>query len=122
MPAEAVVDQAKGLIQKRLAEIGEENARLSRALAELGGEKPSGRGPGRPRGSGKRSGSPRRKRTGTRAAQAVELIKGSPGISAADVAKRMKIKPNYLYRVLGDMEKEGLVKKQGRNYFPPESS
>ena len=30
----------------------------------------------------------------------------------------MKIKPNYLYRVLGDLEKEGRVKKQGRKYFP----
>ena len=30
----------------------------------------------------------------------------------------MKIKPNYLYRVLGDMEKEGRVKKDGRQYHP----
>ena len=30
----------------------------------------------------------------------------------------MKIKPNYLYRVLGDLEKEGRVKKDGRQYYP----
>jgi DNA-binding HxlR family transcriptional regulator len=30
----------------------------------------------------------------------------------------MKIKPNYLYRVLGDLEKEGRVKKKGRQYYP----
>jgi hypothetical protein len=30
----------------------------------------------------------------------------------------MKIKPNYLYRVLGDLEKERRVKKQGRQYYP----
>jgi DNA-binding HxlR family transcriptional regulator len=30
----------------------------------------------------------------------------------------MKIKPNYLYRVLGDLEKEGRVKKDGRTYHP----
>ena len=41
-----------------------------------------------------------------------------PGISASDVAKTMKIKPNYLYRVLGDLEKEGRVKKDGRQYYP----
>ena len=46
------------------------------------------------------------------------LIEKSPGINASDVAKTMKIKPNYLYRVLGDLEKEGRVKKQGRKYFP----
>ena len=28
----------------------------------------------------------------------------------------MKIKPNYLYRVLGDLEKEGRIKKKGRTY------
>ncbi len=46
------------------------------------------------------------------------LVEGSPGISASDIAKTMKIKPNYLYRVLGDLEKEGRVKKKGRQYFP----
>jgi hypothetical protein len=30
----------------------------------------------------------------------------------------MKIKPNYLYRVLGDLEKEKRVKKKGRQYYP----
>jgi DNA-binding MarR family transcriptional regulator len=46
----------------------------------------------------------------------VKLIEQNPGISASDVAKQMKIKPNYLYRVLGDLEKEGRVKKSGRQY------
>jgi DNA-binding MarR family transcriptional regulator len=46
----------------------------------------------------------------------VKLIEQNPGISASDVAKQMKIKPNYLYRVLGDLEKEGRVKKSGRSY------
>jgi sugar-specific transcriptional regulator TrmB len=44
-----------------------------------------------------------------------------PGISAADVAKAMKIKANYLYRVLGDLEKEGRVKKADRQYYPGSS-
>jgi predicted transcriptional regulator len=48
----------------------------------------------------------------------VKLIESQPGISASDVAKTMKIKPNYLYRVLGDLEKEGRVKKDGRQYYP----
>ena len=60
----------------------------------------------------------RKRRGGTRADQAVKLIESQPGISASDVAKTMKIKPNYLYRVLGDLEKEGRVKKDGRQYYP----
>ena len=123
-----VLDEARDLVQKRLAELDDERKRLERALAELGG-KAARRAPGRPRGTkstkstatAAAAATPRRRRKrrgGTRADQAVSLIEGAPGISASDVAKQMKIKPNYLYRVLGDLEKEGRVKKQGRQYFP----
>jgi transposase-like protein len=122
-----VLDEARELVQKRLADLDEERKRLERALAELGG-KATRRAPGRPRGSKSGSTGPtaaaatprrrRKRRGGTRADQAVNLISKEPGISASDVAKQMKIKPNYLYRVLGDLEKEGRVKKQGRQYYP----
>ncbi len=120
-----VLDEARELVQKRLADLNEERQRLERALAELGG-KASKRTPGRPRGSSKKAASTgstrapkrRKRRGGTRADQAVKLIESQPGISASDVAKTMKIKPNYLYRVLGDLEKEGRVKKDGRQYYP----
>jgi len=117
-----VLDEARDLVLKRLAELDEERKRLERALGELGGKiagRPR-RGPGRPPGTSKRSTSrrPRRRRKGTRADQAVKLVEGNPGISASEIAKSMKIKPNYLYRVLGDLEKEKRVKKKGRKYFP----
>jgi len=32
------------------------------------------------------------------------------------VSNKMKIQPNYMYRVLGDLQKEGKVKKSGRKY------
>jgi hypothetical protein len=125
-----VLDEARELVERRLADLDEERRRLERALAELGGK--ATKRPGRPRGSSstasaggataapKSSGTKkrRRRRGGTRADQAVELITSQPGISASDVAKTMKIKPNYLYRVLGDLEKEGRVKKDGRQYYP----
>lgn len=121
-----VLDEAKQLVEKRLADLDEERKRLERALAELGG-KATRRSPGRPRGNsgtstkaaaGSSAPKRRKRRGGTRADQAVNLIEKEPGISASDVAKTMKIKPNYLYRVLGDLEKEGRVKKQGRQYYP----
>ena len=34
----------------------------------------------------------------------------------SEIAKEMGIAPNYLYRVLGELEKEGRVRKQGREY------
>jgi hypothetical protein len=124
-----VLDEARELVMKRLAELDDERKRLERALAELGGRvtdqvtRRTGRRPGRPKGSGKKAaaGAPRRRgrrKGGTRADQAVKLVQGSPGISASEIAKSMKIKPNYLYRVLGDLEKEGRVSKKGRQYFP----
>ena len=126
-PTNNVLDEARQLVERRLADLDEERQRLERALAELGG-KSSRRRPGRPRGSSKKAASgstgssaPRRRRKrrgGTRGDQAVKLIEAQPGISASDVAKNMKIKPNYLYRVLGDLEKEGRVKKDGRQYYP----
>lgn len=124
-----VLDEARDLVKKRLAELDDERKRLERALAELGGKATSGRvgrRPGRPRGSGAgasssssaKAGGKRRRRKGTRADQAVALVEGNPGISASEIATTMKIKPNYLYRVLGDLEKEGRVAKKGRQYFP----
>lgn len=130
-PSTNVLDEARQLVEQRLADLDEERKRLERALAELGGKATSTRRrPGRPRGSSNKASSasssttsstPRRRRKrrgGTRADQAVKLIESQPGISASDVAKTMKIKPNYLYRVLGDLEKEGRVKKDGRQYYP----
>ena len=120
-----VLDEARDLVKRRLAELDDERKRLERALTELGGKATgrTGRRPGRPPGSGRKAAKKagarrgRRRRSGTRADQAVTLVESSPGISAAEIAKTMKIKPNYLYRVLGDLEKEGRVKKKGRQYF-----
>jgi hypothetical protein len=120
-----VLDEARALVEKRLAEIDAERKQLQRALSELTGGRSGRRGPGRPRGSGGSGGSRsagtrrrRRRRGGTRADEAVKLVQKSPGITASGIAKEMKIKPNYLYRVLGDLQKEGRVKKRGREYHP----
>jgi sugar-specific transcriptional regulator TrmB len=119
------LDVARDALERTVRELEDQLKQAEQALAALGG-KATRRGPGRPRGSSSKkatrsAGAPRRRRKrrgGTRADQAVKLIEDNPGISASDVAKQMKIKPNYLYRVLGDLEKEGRVKKDGRQYHP----
>jgi hypothetical protein len=111
------VDEAAGLIRERIRELDSERAQLARALASLTGGREGRRGPGRPRGSTTRATGRRRgRRRGTRSDQAVRLVKANPGISAAEIAKKMRIKPNYLYRVLADLEREGRVRKDGRSY------
>lgn len=92
---------------------------------------PRRRGPGRPRhsasarsprpaGSRKRSGRP--KGSGARAQEAVKLIEGQPGITIREMAAKMKITPNYLYRLLPPLEKEGKIAKQGNGWQPTTSS
>lgn len=121
-----VETQVRDLISGRLAELDSERKRLERALDELTNS-PAPKRRGRPpKSASASSGAPaaaaaparrrRRRKGGTRSEQAVKLIAENPGISASEVAKQMKIKPNYLYRVLGDLEKQGLVKKDGRKY------
>jgi DNA invertase Pin-like site-specific DNA recombinase len=114
------VDQAANILKDRISELEGELGKLQRALSSLTDGREGRRGPGRPRGAGSTASTPtrrrRRRRGGTRADQAVKLIEGRPGISASEIAKEMKIKPNYLYRVLGDLQKEGRVKKSGRSY------
>ncbi len=61
---------------------------------------------GRPRGSG------------TRSAQALALVQAKPGITIPEMGKEMGITPNYLYRVLPELQKDGKVKKRGKGWAP----
>lgn len=63
----------------------------------------------------------RRKGSGTRSVQALKFVTEQPGISIPELAARMGIKQNYLYRVLPGLEQEGKVVKQGRGWHPKES-
>jgi hypothetical protein len=99
---------------------------------------PRRRGPGRPRGAVNRTtataaapakpkrkpGRPakrragRRKGSGTRAAEALTFVTGQPGITIPELAAKMGIKQNYLYRVLPGLQQEGKVAKRGRGWYP----
>ena len=70
---------------------------------------------GRPKGSGGgRRGRP--KGSGTRAIQALDLVKSRPGITIPELAEAMGIQQNYLYRVLPGLAEEGKVTKSGRGW------
>ena len=59
---------------------------------------------GRPRGSG------------TRAQEALKLVRERPGITIPELAEAMGIKQNYLYRVMPTLAGEGKVTKSGRGW------
>jgi sugar-specific transcriptional regulator TrmB len=112
----SVLDKARSLIEERLKELDEERKRLEKALSNLKGGR---RGPGRPRGSRSTATSGRRRRRrrgGTRADHALKAVQEQPGISAAEIAKKLKIKPNYVYRVMAGLVEDGRVTKEGRGY------
>src|SRR3954452_18490233 len=67
-------------------------------------------GRGRPRGSG------------TRGKQALELVRSQPGITIPEIAEQMGIQQNYLYRVLPALQKEGLIRKEGRGWHAMEAA
>jgi predicted Rossmann fold nucleotide-binding protein DprA/Smf involved in DNA uptake len=121
------VDSTVKEIDARLTELKQEVSKLEAARAALVGDR---RGPGRPRGSttrarssGRRSANGRRTRRSrgrrggaTRANQALELVRSTPGITIPDIAKSMGIAPNYLYRVLPKLQQEGQIKRDGQGW------
>lgn len=60
----------------------------------------------------------RPKGTGQRAAEALKHITEQPGIVISELAAKMGIKQNYLYRVLPELGSEGKVEKKGRGWHP----
>src|SRR5688572_4406430 len=120
--ASTAVDEAAKLLRDRISELDSERAKLERALANLTDGREGKRGPGRPRGASSVPSSNGRKRRrrkgGTRADHALKVIAGNPGVSASEIAKTLKIKPNYMYRVLHELQADGKVRKEGRAYHP----
>jgi Winged helix-turn-helix DNA-binding len=115
------LDAARKAIDDRIGALRDELKRLEAAATALGGGGGGSRrrGPGRPRRSGsgtKRRGRPRG--SGARAEQAEKLVRANPGISIAELAEKMKIKPNYLYRVLPQLQKDGKVRKRDKGWHP----
>jgi predicted HTH transcriptional regulator len=112
-----VLDQARSLIEDRIKELEDERRKLERTLADITGGRVGRRRPGRPRGSTTRTAGRRRgRRRSTRSDQALKHVKANPGITASEIARKMRIKPNYVYRVMGDLQKQGQVRKRGRGY------
>jgi hypothetical protein len=60
----------------------------------------------------------RRRGTGERATEALQIVVDNPGITIPEIAGKMGIKQNYLYRVLPGLEGEGKIEKQGRSWHP----
>jgi hypothetical protein len=123
------LDEKRNEIGARLTELRplvDEYQRLEAAAAALEGVSPSAtrRTPARATASartrgaahGRRRGRP--KGSGTRGAEALALVRATPGITIPEIAEKMGIKQNYLYRVLPGLAQDGLVIRDGRGWRP----
>jgi DNA-binding MarR family transcriptional regulator len=45
-------------------------------------------------------------------------VRATPGITIPEIADRMGIKQNYLYRVLPRLEQDGQVVREGKGWRP----
>ena len=135
----AFVDNTVKDIDEQLRQLRDEVSRLEAARTALTGGR---RRPGRPRGTASRSTAtraarkratrarparrtstpartrPSRRGGNTRAVQALELVRKQPGITIPQIAKAMKIEPNYLYRVLPRLASDGQIKRDGQGWHP----
>jgi hypothetical protein len=125
------LDEKRKEIDARMQELRplvDEYQRLEKAASALAGV-----GAGRPRAGRRRraatSSNGRRRGTGTgrrgrprgsgkRALQAQELVNAKPGITIPELADRMGIQANYLYRVMPGLQKDGKVRKRGKGWHP----
>lgn len=87
------------------------------------GRSPVTKKAGRPAGASSKAASTATKRagrpkgSGTRAAQALSLVREQPGITIPELAAKMGIQQNYLYRVLPGLGQEKKVEKKGRGWY-----
>ncbi len=82
--------------------------------APTGSRRSSTRKPAQGGGGTGRRGRP--KGSGSRAKEALDLIRSRPGITIPEMADAMGIKQNYLYRVVPDLQKQGKVTKSGKGW------
>jgi hypothetical protein len=118
------LEEKRREISARLTDLRDEIKRLEAAERALGGARAPApratkkaaaraRNTGAPKSTGRRG---RPKGSGKRAQQALELVRAKPGITIPEMATSMGIKQNYLYRVVPDLAKQGLVTKSGRGW------
>ena len=119
----SVADDVRQQITKRLKELKplvDEYHQLEAMVRNLATGDGAARSPGRRSTPARstRSTNGRRRGSNTRSAQALTLVEAKPGITIPEMAKEMGITPNYLYRVLPELAKNGKVKKTGKGWEP----
>ena len=114
--ASEAVQQAKDLLEKRLAELDAERKQVQHALSSLGtravhsGARATRRTGGRRRSGGKRA------RRGQREAEFLGQIKDNPGAKISEIAKSIGVAPQQLYPIARRLTDSGQVTRKGDGF------
>jgi hypothetical protein len=120
------VDRTVVDIDSRLEDLKTEITKLQSARSALAGR---GRGRGRPAKiesvtsalAARRGARSLGRRNATRGDQALGLVREHPGITIPQIASSIGTEPNYLYRVMEHLAKDGKVKRDGKGWHPTET-
>ena len=112
------LEEKRSEIEARLKELKplhDEYLTLQKAKEALDGVDRPKRAPGAgTRRTGKRG---RPRGSGGTSAKALAAIRQNPGITVTELARELKMRhPNYLYRVLPQLEAQGAVRKDGKGW------
>jgi hypothetical protein len=112
------LEEARGLITTRIAELDTERAKLVAALSSLsavshgsGSSKPANRSNGK---STRRRA--KRAARGQRQVEFLSALESRPGASMAEIARRMGVRPQQLYPIARRLVGDGLIVKAETGY------
>jgi hypothetical protein len=127
-----IIDDARRLIETRLAEIEAEARSLERAVAILGegsssrrhrpGRRPKDATDASPPLPGPRHRAPRRRKGGKRAARGqrrnelLTAIKATPGGRPSELAKAIGVRPTQVHALIAKASADKLIVKRGKGY------
>lgn len=99
-------------LDRMVADLDDAISRLTAARDALAGDAKPPRPSRRRAGTGTMTGTGRSRR----AEQVLAMLRESPGLTAGQIAERLGIHPNYLYRVLPRLEREGRLRRDGHGW------
>lgn len=108
------VDEQIAKLEPRLAPLKEEYDRLMALRQKLTGSA-RGRPAPRPRATGS---STTRAAQGTRQEEFMQHVIANPGITIPELAQKMDIQTNYLYRIRTQTKAKGMITTEGPKIFP----
>jgi hypothetical protein len=121
------INDARTLIQSRLAELDAEARDLERVLASLGERDGPRRRPGRPKKAAaapakikprasRKPKSAKRAPRGARREQLLAAIKANPGARPTELARSIGVKPAQAHNLIAKASEEKLIVKKGKGY------